>query len=308
MYGFIALIVGALLSVQSRANGQLAVDVHNSVGAAIISNFVGWAFLWVLLLARKSERAGFKEVLRAIRSHQLRWWELFAGVGGTVFLIMQSSAVPQIGVAIFSISVVGGQTASSLLVDKIGLSTNGKQHITWPRVFAAIMTLIAVTIAVYPDLGKANFKILTIVLCIGAGMIVSIQHALNSRVNQISKRSIVTTWINFLVGTFFLAIALAVDFLRGGSIGPLPHNVWVYIGGPCGLIFIAVASNVVKYLGVLNFVLFVVTGQLVGALLLDWIIPAQKGTLSGYLVIGTVITLGSIAFSRFYQGSSITNK
>jgi transporter family-2 protein len=117
----------------------------------------------------------------------------------------------------------------------------------------------------------------------------------------------VTTWLNFSVGISFLTIALVIDLMRGGSIGPLPHNFWVYIGGPCGLLFVAVAASAVRTMGVLNFILFSVTGQLVGALLLDWLLPTDAGALDGYLITGTVVTLGSIAFSRFFHANQQKN-
>lgn len=301
MFGLLALIVGALASIQGRANGQLGVDIHSALGAAIISNLIGWAILWAILLGRKADRAGFNELVRAVKAGELEWWILLAGIGGTFYVSMQSIAVPEIGVAIFTICIVGGQAMSSLLVDKIGFSSNGKQHITWQRIFAASMTLIAVTIAVYPELGKSNFNLITVFLCIAAGVVGAFQFAMNSQINHVTDRTIVTTWLNFLVGTIFIAVALAVDIAKGGSIGVLPHNPWVYIGGPCGVVFIAVASSAVKSMGVLNFVLYSVTGQLVGALLLDWLMPTHKGALNGFLISGTVITLGSILFSKYAQ-------
>lgn len=305
MYGLLALIVGALSSIQGRANGQLGVDIHSALGAAIISNLIGWAILWVIFLGRKADRAGWSELIRAVKAGELGWWILLAGIGGTFYVSMQSIAVPKIGVAIFTICIVGGQAMSSLLVDKIGFSSNGKQHITWRRVFTASMTLIAVTIAVYPDFGKSNFKLITVVLCILAGVVGSFQFAMNSQINHATDRPIVTTWLNFLVGTIFIAVALAVDFAKGGSIGALPHNPWVYIGGPCGVVFIAVAAVVIKSMGVLNFVLYSVTGQLVGALLLDWLLPTQAGELNGYLISGTAITLGSILLSKYSQSKQV---
>lgn len=301
MYGLLALIVGVLSSVQGRANGQLGVDIHSALGAAIISNLIGWVILWAMLLGRKADRAGFNELVRSVRTGELGWWILLAGVGGGLFVSMQSIAVPQIGVAIFTICIVGGQAMSSLLVDKIGFSTNGRQHITSRRVFTAVMTLIAVTVAVYPELGRANFNLITIFLCIAAGVVGSFQFAMNSQINHVTGRTIVTTWLNFLVGTVFIAVALVVDFAKGGSIGSLPHNPWVYIGGPCGVVFIAVASIVVKSMGVLDFVLYSVTGQLVGALLLDWLMPAHQGALNGFLITGTALTLGSILLSKYSQ-------
>ncbi|MFZ2227195.1 MAG: DMT family transporter [Candidatus Nanopelagicaceae bacterium] len=307
MYGFLALFVGALASVQSRANGQLSVDVHSALGSAVISNAVGWVILWIIVLGRESEREGFRLFLRAIRNRDMHWWELMGGAAGAFFLAVQSSAVPEIGVAIFTICLVGGQTVTSLLVDKFGFSTSGKQPITRPRVFAAIMTLVAVSIAVYPDLGTANFKVVTIVLCLAVGVVIAFQYAINSRINVITKNPMITTWLNFSVGISFLAVALIFDLMRGGSIGPLPHNFWVYIGGPCGLLFVAVAASAVRTMGVLNFILISVTGQLVGALLLDWLLPTSAGALNGYLIAGTVVTLASIAFSRFFHANRQKN-
>lgn len=307
MFGLLALVVGALTSVQGRANGQLGVDIHNALGAAIISNLIGWVILWAILLGRRADRAGFKELVRVVRTGELGWWILLAGIGGTFYVSMQSIAVPDIGVAIFTICIVGGQTMSSLIVDKIGFSTNGKQHITARRIFTSFMTIIAVTIAVYPELGKANFNIFVVFLCIAAGVVGSFQFAMNSQINHVTDRPIVTTWLNFFVGSIFIAIALVVDIVKGGSIGHLPHNPWLYIGGPCGVIFIAVAANVIKSMGVLNFVLFSVTGQLVGALLLDWLLPTYKGALNGFLITGTAITLGSIFLSKYSQGPNTAN-
>ena len=163
------------------------------------------------------------------------------------------------------------------------------------------MTLVAVSVAVYPELGRANFKTLTIILCLILGVVVAFQHAINSRINVVTMQPIITTWLNFSVGLFFLSLALGIDLARGGSIGPLPHNVWVYIGGPCGILFVAVAATAVQRMGVLNFILLSVTGQLVGALLLDWLLPTRSGALTGYLIVGTLITLASMAFSRFFH-------
>lgn len=307
LYGLLTLFVGALTSVQSRANGQLSVDVHSPLGAAVISNAVGWAILWIIVLTRESDRNGFKDFLMAVKNRDMHWWELMGGVGGAFFLSVQSSAVPEIGVAVFTICLVGGQTVTSLLVDRIGFSANGRQPITWPRVFAAVMTLIAVSIAVYPDLGKVNFKALTIVLCLAVGVVVAFQHAINSRINVVTKRPMITTWLNFFVGISFLSVALIIDLYRGGSVGPLPNNLWVYIGGPCGLLFVAVAATAVRTMGVLNFILFSVTGQLLGALLLDWLLPTHEGALNGYLITGTLITLGSITFARFFHAQQQRN-
>jgi uncharacterized membrane protein YdcZ (DUF606 family) len=51
----------------------------------------------------------------------------------------------------------------------------------------------------------------------------------------------------------------------------------------------------------LNFVILNIAGQLIGAVLIDWIFPAKAGSLNGYLIFGTFVTIASIAVSRLYE-------
>jgi transporter family-2 protein len=275
MYGILAAIVGALTALQSRLNGQLSKDIHNGIAAALVSFGVGYIALIIITAVSLKDRQGLIAMWSAVKHGRLKWWELIGGMGGGFFVAVQATTVPIIGVGIFTICIIGGQTASSLLVDKWGISPRGKQLITLPRVFAAVMTLIAVTVAVYPDLGKSTFKFAPVFFGLLVGGIVSFQQALNSRVNEHTKRPIASAWLNFLMGTFVLSIALAIDLARGATIGALPHQWWVYMGGPIGLIFISVSAFTIKHTGVLNFLMFSVSGQLFGAILLDWLAPTR---------------------------------
>jgi len=160
------------------------------------------------------------------------------------------------------------------------------------------MTLASVTLAVFPDLGKSTFKIAPVVFALVVGAVVSFQQAVNGRVNEHAKRPLATAWLNFLMGTFVLVIALVVDLARGGSIGVFPTNPVVYLGGPIGLIFISVSAFAIKHTGVLTFIMYSVSGQLAGAILLDWLAPTSGHSVTGYLISGTLLTLLSIAASQ----------
>ena len=305
MYGIFAAIVGVLTACQSRSNGALSKAIHNGVAAALISFGSGWIILFILCFGVKKERAGIALLVNGIKLKKLKWWELIGGMAGGFFVAVQSIAVPQIGVAIFTICIIGGQTASSLVVDRMGITPKGKQHITAPRIFAAIMTLVAVTVAVYPKLQSSTFKLTPVILAVTVGAIVSFQQGVNARVNEISRRPLATTFLNFMMGSFVLTIALLVDFANGGSIGALPSNPLDYLGGIIGVIFIAVSAFTIKHMGILNFLLFSVSGQLFGAILLDWLWPATGVTLSSYLIYGTLITLGSIGMSQYFTKRSL---
>ena len=301
LFAALASIVGALTAIQSRLNGQLSTDIHNGIAAALISFGTGWIFVIAFCVFNKPDRLGLVNIWSGLRKHTLKPWEIIGGIGGGFFVAIQSSVVPVIGVAIFTICTVGGQTASSIVVDFFGISPSGKHRVTWLRGLTAIVTLLSVTIAVFPQLRSSTFKIVPIILAITVGIVIAFQQALNGRMNVISTRPLATTFVNFLMGSIVLTIALIFNLSRGGSIGNLPHGIVVYLGGPIGVVFIAVSAYTVKHLGILNFILFSVAGQLIGALLLDWLSPAAHTKVSAYLITGTTMTLIAVVSSRIFD-------
>ena len=298
LFALLATVVGALTAVQSRLNGQLSTDIHNGIAAALISFGTGWIFVIAACLFNRPDRQGLINIWLGLRSRKLKPWEIIGGMGGGFFVAIQSSVVPIIGVAIFTICTVGGQTLSSMIVDLIGLSPSGKHRVTWLRSITALVTLLSVTVAVYPQLRSATFKFAPIILAITVGIVVAFQQALNGRTNVVSTRPLATTFVNFLMGATVLSIALGINIARGGTIGHLPHGLLVYLGGPIGVVYIAVGAFSVKHLGTLNFILYSVAGQLIGALLLDWLAPAGQTKISTYLVTGTAMTLIAVVSSR----------
>ena len=305
MFAIFAVLIGVVVAAQSRINGQLSSDLSNGLAAALISFATGWLILFILLALFKKERVGLFLIFKAVREKRLTLWEAGGGLLGGCFVAVQSITVPQIGVALFTISVVAGQTVSSLIVDKMGITPSGKQQITLPRIIGAIATLIAVFIAVYPDLTNSQFKFLPLILALIVGVFASIQQGLNGRVNAIAQRPLATAWLNFATGAVIVVIALAINLFAGAKVEPLPHNIWVYTGGSLGLIFVAVSAYIIKHLGVLNFVILNIAGQLAGAVLIDWIAPAKAGSLNSYLIFGTVMTIASIAVSRIFEARKI---
>jgi len=307
VFTLLAFLAGAIVSVQSRVAGELTKVVHNGITAATFSNYVGWLTLCLLVFTLPNQRAGFTEVVRALRSKELRPWELLGGFGGAMFISTQSTQVPVLGVALFTITYIAGQTIFALVVDELGLTTSGRKRISVLRVITALVTLIGVGVAVFPDLNNSRFAIFPIALAIAVGGATSFQQALNSRVNLVSKRPLVTAWFNFTAGSCLITSITIIRVLMGhpfGSLPTAPHQLWLYSGGLLGLIFIATTAYILKHLGLLKWGLIGVTGQLVGALILDWVIPAHSGGISKYLLAGSAITLISVLGARFFESKA----
>ena len=125
-----AFFVGGLTAIQSRANGSLADVLDSGLQAATISFCIGLLLTSIIVMSSAKLRLGVTRLRTAIRGRQIGHWELFGGFFGALFVLSQSLSVPVIGVALFSVALVSGQSASALIVDRLGLGPHGRQPVT----------------------------------------------------------------------------------------------------------------------------------------------------------------------------------
>jgi len=258
---FLAALSGFMIALQARANGELSHRLDNGLQAALVSFGSGLIIIAVIALFNPSIKEGVRTLRGAVRTKAIPTWTLFAGMLGGSFVAVQTQIVPLIGVAIYSVASIAGQSAISLVVDRIGLTGGGKKKITPRRITAAFVTVFAVFISVADRLDGRNLSIAAVLLGVLAGAIVGVQRALNGQINEHSHQSFTTSLLNFAMGTTFLLILL-----------------------------IAATSTIVQHLGVLTFTLISVGGQLVGSLLIDLFSPTDGVQVSVYLVSGIVLT------------------
>jgi transporter family-2 protein len=289
---FLAAISGLLIALQARANGELSHLIGNGVQAALVSFGSGLLIIAIVAVFSPSIKEGARNLKGAVARKELPKWTLFAGALGGSFVAVQTHIVPLIGVAIYSVASIAGQTAASLVVDRIGLTGGGKKRITPRRIAAALVTVFAVFISVFDRLDGRDLSLFAVLLGCVAGAVVGVQRALNGQINEHSNQSFTTSFLNFFMGTTFLFIFLLILVAAGPTkFVPLPSGPWwIYTGGVLGVIYIAFTSTIVQHLGVLTFTLFSVGGQLVGSLLIDLYSPTDGVSISVYLVSGIVMT------------------
>jgi transporter family-2 protein len=289
---FLAAISGAMIALQARANGELSHRIDNGIEAALVSFGSGLIIISIIAIFSPSIKEGARNLRGAVAHKALPRWILFAGALGGSFVAVQTHIVPVIGVAIYSVASIAGQTAASLVVDRIGLTGGGKKHITPRRITAALFTVFAVFISVFDRLDAKDLSIFAVFLGCIAGAIVGVQRAMNGQINEHSHQSFTTSFLNFFMGTAFLVLLLLLLILIGPTeLVALPAGPWwIYTGGALGVIYIAFTSTIVQHLGVLTFTLFSVGGQLVASLLIDLYSPADGVHVSIYLVTGIAMT------------------
>lgn len=288
----IVLFSGFMNSLQARANGELTRHIGNGVQAALISFTTGLVILTLAVLVVPTFRAGVGRIRHAAGTQRLPWWSMVGGFLGGTFIACQSFSTALVGVALFSVGMVAGQTATSLLVDRVGLSPIGKTSVSARRMISALVAVCAVLLAVSGRASGTDLSIPALVVAFIGGCLVAVQQALNGRVNVVSQQPVATTWLNFVFGTAGLALGVLIGLLAFGATlnAPTAGPWWMYLGGTFGLIFIITAAWAVPRYGVLVFALVTIAGQMTSALLLDVIAPVGSNSVSLSLVAGVLLT------------------
>ena len=288
-----AVASGAVVALQQRVNGELKTELGDALLTALVSFGTGLVAVVAVVLARSSSRAAFGKV------REVPWLQRLGGLGGASLVAVGAAAAPEIGVALLTVGLVAGQTSGGLVVDRLGLGPGGAHGLTGPRIAGALLCLVAVGISVLGD-GAREAAPLLLVLVVAAGFAISVQQALNGRVRRTTGDAGVATLVNFIVGTIALALGVLLHSAFAGlDVGDWPgwSQWYLYSGGPMGASFVAVAAIVVRRLGVLRLGLAVIAGQLVGALLLDLLLPVHEQAVDLLTVVGVALTLLAVAVS-----------
>lgn len=289
-----SITAGAGLALQSRVNGELGARLEHGMLAALISFGVGLLVLAGLLAVSPGSRAGVRRLVGVIRDGSMPWWYATTGLLGAFLVATQGLVVGTLGVALYTVGVVAGQTMSGLAVDRMGLGGLAKKHITAPRVVGALLALVAVGLALVGT-GELEGAWL-IVLPFVAGLLQSLQQAMGGLVQRHSASAIAQTVSNFLVGTVALGLFVLAQTIVGVRAQPLPTEPWLYIGGVLGIVFIALMSVAVHHLGVLTMGLGVICGQVVTSVLLDVLLPAGH-PVTTWSLLGAALTIAAVGVS-----------
>ncbi len=307
----LAVGAGLAIPVQGRINGALGTRLNDGIAAAVVSFSTGLVVMVLISLLLPRGRAGLARILPAVRSRAFPRIYVLAGGIGALFVFAQSFTVGILGVALFTVATVTGQTVSGLLVDKLGIGPAGRKSVTAIRVIGCLLTIAAVAWAVSPrfaaaggtpgmaadggaGLGGPAALLVPLLLPVAAGFLMSFQQAMNGTATVHYGTPIAATLVNFIAGSVVLWTAYAVKVSVAGPGNPLPAEWWYYLGGPMGCVFIGLGALLVRSLGVLVTGLGMIAGQLLGSLALDVVLPAPGTIVAPATVLGTVLTLAAI--------------
>lgn len=299
-----SIIAGVGVALQARINGELGLRLHDGSLAALISFSSGLAILSLLLVFSPKGRAGLHTVGSSIRRGEMPWWTVLGGIGGGVLVLSQGLVAGMLGVALFSVAVIAGQTLGALWIDTRGVFGLSRIALSLPRVGGALLVVLGVmtSVGIFTPTNEFSWAFF-FPLIAGAGT--GFQQAINGRVRAASNSALSATFINFAAGTALLAVATAIISPLTGGPEQFPTDWWLYTGGLVGTIFIAIQTVTVNQIGVLGLGVSLVTGQILGSIGLDVFAPVGDHPVTTVTVVGALITVaGSVAvtLTRKNQG------
>lgn len=289
---------GTLIALQTRLNGELGQRLGDGFLAAFISFGSGLVILALASLVWRPGRRGIRRVITALRERSIPWWLVLGGAGGAVFVLGQGLTVGALGVALFTIAVVCGQTVSSLLLDHRGLARMPATPATPQRVVGAALAVVAVAVAVSDRL-RPDVPIVALVIPLIAGVLVGWQQAVNGQVRQVAGSAFTATLGNFLVGTAVLGVALVVHTALAGWHPVFPADGWLYLGGFLGCVFIATQAVIVRTTGVLLMGLALLAGQIAASVVFDVLLPVSGSGLHIVTIVGSALVLVAVVIAAF---------
>ncbi len=274
-------------AVQALLNGRMRVELDDPFAAAALSFGLGLVIVAAIVFARRSLREQTLAFLGEIWTGKASWVLLLGGLGGAIFVTAQTLAAPVVGVAMLTIFLVAGQSVTGLGVDRASLGPGGPRRLSTGRLIGAALMVVAVALSMSGGLSGAWSWVLIVPLVAGAA--VSLQQAVNGHVTERSGHFLVATLVNTTVGTAALLLLTGVHALLVHGPRALPTDPVLYLTGPLGIGFIAIAAMLAGPLGVLTLGMCTVAGQVVASVIIDAI--ASPGTLDAWTVAGAVLTL-----------------
>jgi bacterial/archaeal transporter family-2 protein len=300
---FASLLAGCFgigMALEARINGELSAHVGTGIFPAWLETITALLLASLLVAIHLPTRHALLKIKREVSTGSLPAFTLVGGVFGAIFLTTQSVTVPIVGVAVFAVGVIAGQTTGSLIIDRLGIGASGIYLITWQRATAGVLAVLAVVMGIANQFQSVGGIVWGALFAFIAGFLVAPQQAINGRVAIAGRSPFALAFVNFLGGAIVMTAVslcgLLFANLRFNDVWGAPW--WAYTGGLFGFLLVSAAAWVVPILGVFLFTLISVFGSIGSALLFDLLLPINGNEVGWNLLMSAALILFAIAIAR----------
>lgn len=305
MLVLLAMLVGAIVPVQTAVNTRFRV----SVGSPIAATFLSFAIAVVVsTLIAGAATSMFIPDLSLPAAEP--WWIWLGGFMGVMFIAGNIVLFPQLGAVQTVILPILGQVVMGLLADALGLFNSPHVTVGPLRLLGAIVVVLG--IAMVLEIGRRNHSVATATgptlwglraFGVVMGMGSATQTAVNGHLGRVLGSPLQAGQISLAVGLLVLLVLVLVlpQDRRSLATGVAPGPWWMWFGGVLGAFFVFGGAALVPRLGTGTTVIGSLTGTIICGQVLESLGMGTGGRRSPptpYRLTGLALVIVGVAMVR----------
>ncbi|GAB1456739.1 MAG: DMT family transporter [Spirochaetia bacterium] len=279
MYGTIAPLIGALVTIMSGINSRFS-EIAGPVVAVLIIHVVGLIAIFTISIL-KGDRALPGSVAPYL---------YLGGVIGVVTVFSSNYAFSAMGASLTVALALLGQTVFSVLADATGFLGRPKYPLSASRIPGITLAMAGVAIM------GGNWRLAGIAMIVAftAGATSGLATVINSELGRRKgvlhsvRANYVTGLTTSLVIALFAQPSIPVAIGAIGQAGPL----LVLGGGLIGIVVVSSINVIMPRLSVFTFTILMFTGQTIAGVIID---AVKDGLIDYRKVAGTAVLLAGLA-------------
>lgn len=314
MFILLGILMGLGLPLQTGINARLTHKLGSPYNASFVSFII--AFIFLLLLVFITEQ-NYSISFGELAGEPL--WIWMGGVCGVIFLTGNIVLFARLGGVQTVIFPVLGQILMGLIIDNFGLFYAPQTDLTLLRVLGAILVLLGVINVVMakktPDNNllnkpKRQHTLLWQIFGIIAGMLSTVQTAVNGHLGIILASPVKAAVISFIIGIALLAVICVIILLQRKTVSALRIELrrrenypwWIWLGGILGGLFVLTNAYLSNIIGTGMTIIAILIGSTSGGLIIDCfgLLGSERKPVGMRQIFGIIIMIiGAAAIKLF---------
>ena len=274
MLALIPILMGSGLAMQTAVNSKLRNYVVSPYLASAISFTIGTIFLIFLTLI-----TGINPFISIHTITSNPWWIWSGGVLGVIGLTVNLLLFPKLGSVQTAVLPIFGQIIMGVVIDQFGLFYSPKSSLTLFKILGLLLVTggMLITTGVFSQHKKTNHQtnsnLIWQFVGVIAGMLLSVQVAINGHLGIVLGSSVHAAMISFTIGTILLMSIVLIFRLPISNLKIALHtgtkNWWIWLGGFLGAFYVFGSAWLVPQIGTGQVVVIALFGQLFFSALID---------------------------------------
>lgn len=305
MFLVLAVLVGAIVPVQTAINTRLRVSVGSPIAATFLSFVVAAVVSSVMALLATGELVPDLAVAAA-----QPWWAWLGGFMGVMFIAGNIVLFPKLGPVQTVILPILDQAIMGLLIDRFGLFQSPHVAVGALRLLGALIVVLGIAMVLEvgrrpASRGTADGPALWLLRGFGVlmGMGSATQTAVNGHLGRALSSPVQAGQISLVVG---LLLLFAMSVLLSGprralTSGVAPGPWWMWLGGVLGAFFVFGGAALSPILGTGTTVIAALVGNILCGQVLESLgvgTGRHRALPTAYRLTGLAVVLVGVGMVR----------